>query len=331
MKTKSILKIVIITLCVSIFISFFLPFCSAKGSHLDFLERNESKKIYYDLDMNYGDLINMSTFKHLKVMGYGLEKASEASSNYGMNVDSSEESFCVVIIVLFIISLILLLIFEILNKRVLSIIFNALFLLNSLLLYGLFILDNNNYGASFSSYYYLIAGFAILGCTIVLIVLNKKEKKNKKNTLEDSNKDNKKNLKNRDKIAQKSELITIIGTIIMMVGCIFPLPLYDYEVSSRLSFSYKETGIRVFLLIVSLIIFFLIKKKHKIISIILLLFSLIVVFSTYNSVSSSSVVYSSSMAFPSILIIIGIVVTSFGLLFFKKEKKNIVKKYETIN
>ncbi len=321
MKAKVILKTAIVILCVSIIISFFLPFCSAKGSHLNFLERNESKKIFYDLDMSYGDLINMSTFKHLKVMGYSLEKANEASSNYGVNVDSSEASFSVVIIILFIVSLLLLLIFEILNKRVLSIIFNLLYLLNSFLLYGLFILDNNNYGASFSGYYYFVAGFGILGCTIALIVLNKKEKKNGKNTVLINTVENDKNEKIKTKIKQKSELISIIGSIIMIVGCIFPLHLYNYKVHSKASFSYSETGIRVFFLIISIIIFFLIKKRHKVISMILLLFLLISIFSTYNSVSASSVVYSCSLGFPSILLIIGIIVTFFGLLFFKRAKK----------
>ena len=241
MKAKKILKIIIIVLCVSTIVSFFLPFCSAKGSHLNYLERNKNEKVAYNLDMKNSDIIDMSTFEHLKIMFYELGEINKVNSNTGINVESAEVSFFVVIIILFIISLLLLLLFEVLNKRILSIIFNVLFLFNSFLLYGSFVADNNNYGPSFSCYYYFIAGFAILGCTIALIVLNR-TMKNHGNDLEADSKKEKQN-DNKEKlftkIEQKSIKISKIGSIIMMIGSIFPLHLYSYKVKHNSSFSYS--------------------------------------------------------------------------------------------
>ena len=164
-KKFNIIKLVIIIACAILFIGLILPYESAIGEHKEYLQKNPDTMNVKEINLTNKDAINVSIIENFKVYSYGMNH-SEGDSWL------AEEST-----INFILTTILVLVFTLLNKRVLSIIFDILLFGSSMFMnfdiVSRGVMPSTKYTYGISYYLYPIISVIILIAIIVLIVKNK--------------------------------------------------------------------------------------------------------------------------------------------------------------
>jgi len=129
-KLKNILKIIIIILCVIMFIGLFLPYEKSIGEHRKYLEKNPNTMNVKEVNITNNDAIDISMIENFKVYSYGMNNSN------GNSWLAGESTINFVLTIIIMVSIGLVLLFTLLNKRILSIIIDILLLISSIMMNG---------------------------------------------------------------------------------------------------------------------------------------------------------------------------------------------------
>jgi len=167
MEREKILKLVIIIVCVIGFIGLILPYGVSIGEYKEYLQKYPDAMNIEEINLTNKDAVNISIIENFKM------------HSYNMNMyDDEEGTFIFILTIVLIASIVLVLVFTIVNKRVLSIIFGLLLLGSSYLIN----LDTNLSGSESYTYgisFYLYPGIAavVIFLSVSSIILSIKNKK----------------------------------------------------------------------------------------------------------------------------------------------------------
>ena len=179
------LKLIIIGLGVFSLIGLFLPYEKSIGDYRERLVEKPEKINIEEVDFKNSDVIDISIMENFKVYQYALENSDGNDWLYG------ESLINIILTITLIISTILVLIFAIFNKNILTIIFDVILAISSLVMnYDIVsrgVIPSEKYTYGISYYLYIIVAVIVIICSIILIVKKKKYKGNeikttKKNT-----------------------------------------------------------------------------------------------------------------------------------------------------
>lgn len=174
LKEVGIIKWIIIFATLIAIVGLFLPYEKSIGDYRKNLKDNPDTINVREVDFKNSDVVDISILENFKVYKYGVSNSGGNEWLYG------ESLINVIITITLIVSIILVLLFAILNKRVLTIIFDIILFISALAMNfdivsrGVIPSDSYTYGISY--YLYFIVAIIILACTIFLIIKNKKEK-----------------------------------------------------------------------------------------------------------------------------------------------------------
>ena len=172
-KNFNIYKIVIIVACLISFIGLLLPYEKSIGEHKEYLQKNSSSMYVSEIQLTNKDAINISLFENLKLYSYAM------NHNEGSSFIAGEATINFVLTIVLIASIALIILFTLLNKRILSIIFNILLLGSSLLMnYDIVsrgVIPSSKYTYGISYYLFPIMAVIIFISIVLLIVKRKKE------------------------------------------------------------------------------------------------------------------------------------------------------------
>ena len=170
-KKFNIIKLVIIIACAILFIGLILPYESAIGEHKEYLQKNPDTMNVKEITLTNKDAINVSIIENFKVYSYGMNHSE------GDSWLAEESTINFILTIILIVSTILVLVFTLLNKRVLSIIFDILLFGSSMFMnfdiVSRGVMPSTKYTYGISYYLYPIISVIILIAIIVLIVKNK--------------------------------------------------------------------------------------------------------------------------------------------------------------
>lgn len=174
LKEVFIIKWIIIFATLIAIVGLFLPYEKSIGDYRKNLKDNPDTINVREVDLKNSDVVDISILENFKVYKYGVSNSGDNEWLYG------ESLINVIITITLIVSIILVLLFTILNKRVLTLIFDVILFISALAMNfdivsrGVIPSDKYTYGISY--YLYFIIAIIILTCTIFLIIKNKKEK-----------------------------------------------------------------------------------------------------------------------------------------------------------
>lgn len=173
-KKLNILKLVIIIAGIVAIIGLFLPYEKSIGDYRKSLKDNPDKIKIEEVDYTNGDVIDISIIENFKVYSYAINHSDGNEWIYG------EALINVILIITLVVSIILVLLFTLLDKRILTIIFDVILTISSLAMNfdivsrGVIPSERYTYGISY--YLYLILAIIVLISSIILIIKNKKIK-----------------------------------------------------------------------------------------------------------------------------------------------------------
>ena len=178
LKILNLLKIFIIVLCVVAFAGLFMPYEKSIGEyHERLLEYPEIINIE-EVKLTNKDAVNLSILENFKVYNYAMNNSKDIE--YNSDYIYGESLINVIITIVLIVSIVLILLFTILNKNVLVIIFDIILAISSLAMnYDITsrgVLPSDNYTFGISYYLYIIVAILIIISVIAKIVMKKKAK-----------------------------------------------------------------------------------------------------------------------------------------------------------
>lgn len=173
------LKLIIIILGIFSLIGLFLPYEKSIGDYRERLVENPEKINIKEVDFTNSDVIDISIMENLKVYKYAVENNNGNDWLYG------ESLINIILTITLIISVILVIIFTVFNKKILTIIFDVVLAISSLAMnYDIVsrgVIPSERYTYGISYYLYIIVALIIIVCSIILIVKCKKNKINVNN------------------------------------------------------------------------------------------------------------------------------------------------------
>ncbi|MFW0895556.1 hypothetical protein HXT42_03325 [Gardnerella sp. DNF01192] len=156
-------------------IGLFLPYSSSCGECRNFLLSNPNAFLAEEIGFKRIDAVDLSILENLRL--YFLMK----DNYHGYNFDKGEAILNIVLIITLIVAILFILLFTLLNKPVANIIFALILAAASLLMnYDAelrHVLPSDNYTCGFTYYLYTPLAVAVIVCSIVGIVIKKREKK----------------------------------------------------------------------------------------------------------------------------------------------------------
>lgn len=174
-KKVNIFKIVIIVACVILFVGLLLPYETSTEEYKEQLQENPEAINVKEVNLTNKDAINISIIENFKIYSYGMNNSN------GNSWLAGESTINFILTIVLIVSVILVLLFTIFNKRILSIIFGILLLGSSLLMnYDIVdrgVIPSTKYTYGISYYLYPIMAIVILVSIVILIVKNRKKVK----------------------------------------------------------------------------------------------------------------------------------------------------------
>lgn len=193
LKILNLLKIFIIILCVVAFAGLLMPYEKSIGEYRERLIKYPETMNIEEVKLTNKDAINLSILENFKVYNYAMNNSKDAG--YNSDYIYGESLINVIITIVLIVSIALVLLFTILNKNVLIIIFDIILAISSLAMNyditsrGVLPSDNYTYGISY--YLYIVIAILIIISVIAKIVMKKKEKKLVNDSLESNKKEEK--------------------------------------------------------------------------------------------------------------------------------------------
>lgn len=170
----NIFKIIIIIACIISFIGLLLPYEKSIGEYKKYLQDHPTEMYVSEVNLTNKDAENISIIENFKIYSYAMNHSN------GSTWLAGESTINFVLTIVLIASTVLILLFTLLNKRVLSIIFNILLFLSSILMnfdiVSRGVIPSSKYTYGISYYLYPIISVVILIATIVLIIKNKQKK-----------------------------------------------------------------------------------------------------------------------------------------------------------
>ncbi|EIK77308.1 hypothetical protein CGSMWGv6420LIT_03938 [Gardnerella vaginalis 6420LIT] len=156
-------------------IGLLLPYSSSYGEYRNFLTSNPDILFAKEIGFKNIDAVDLSMLENLRLY-FCL-----ANNSYGNDWLKDEAIINVVLIIALIASILLILLFTLLNKPVANIVFALILAAASLLMnydaVSRHALPSDNYTFGFTYYLYTPLAVAVIVCSIVGIVIKKKEKK----------------------------------------------------------------------------------------------------------------------------------------------------------
>lgn len=178
MKKINIFKIIILVLCFIALIGLFLPYEKSIGEYRQSLKDNPTIMNIEEVNFKNKDVIDISIIENLKVYSYAMNNSS------GNDWVQGESIINVIITIALIVSIVLTILFSLLNKSVLTIIFSIIMGISSLLInYDIVdrgVIPSSTYTYGLAYYLYVPLAIIILVCSIINII-NSKKKKNSVN------------------------------------------------------------------------------------------------------------------------------------------------------
>lgn len=174
-KKVNIFKILIIVACVILFVGLLLPYETSTEEYKEQLQENPEAINVKEVNLTNKDAINISIIENFKIYSYGMNNSN------GNSWLAGESTINFILTIVLIVSVILVLLFTIFNKRILSIIFGILLLGSSILMnYDIVdrgVIPSTKYTYGISYYLYPIMAIVILVSIVILIVKNRKKVK----------------------------------------------------------------------------------------------------------------------------------------------------------
>lgn len=175
-KKYNVFKWVIVLAGVVALIGLFLPYQKSTKEYKEELEEYGDSYYLGDVLTNK-EAVNISIIENFKMYKYAMNHSE------GVSYIEGEATINFVITIVMIVAIVLVILFALLNRRVLTIIFNIVLGLCSLLMNADItsrgVMPSDNFVCGISYYLYIILAVIILACSIVLIINNKKNKKTK--------------------------------------------------------------------------------------------------------------------------------------------------------
>ena len=174
-KKVNIFKILIIVACVILFVGLLLPYETSTEEYKEQLQENPEVINVKEVNLTNKDAINISIIENFKIYSYGMNNSN------GNSWLAGESTINFILTIVLIVSVILVLLFTIFNKRILSIRFGILLLGSSILMnYDIVdrgVIPSTKYTYGISYYLYPIMAVVILVSIVILIVKNRKKVK----------------------------------------------------------------------------------------------------------------------------------------------------------
>lgn len=176
LKIINALKIFAIVLCIFALVGLFMPYEKSIGDYHESLLKYPEAMNIEEVDLTNKEVVNISIVENFKIYNYAMNN----SRNVGDDSDwiYGEALINVIITISLIVSIILVLVLIILNKTVLTIIFDIMIAISSMAMnYDITsrgVLPSSRYTYGFSYYLYIIIAILLLIYLIVKIILKKK-------------------------------------------------------------------------------------------------------------------------------------------------------------
>ncbi len=176
MKKLNIFKIIILVLCFIALIGLFLPYEKSIGKYRQSLKDNPTIMNIEEVNFKNKDVIDISIIENLKVYTYAMNNSS------GNDWIQGESIINVIITIALITSIVLTILFALLNKSVLIIIFSIIMGISSILMnYDIVdrgVIPSSTYTYGLTYYLYVPLAITMLICSIINIINSKKKKNN---------------------------------------------------------------------------------------------------------------------------------------------------------
>jgi len=157
-------KVTIIVLCLLALLGLFLPYEKSIGTYRENLLENPESINMEEVDFTNSDVVDISIVENFKIYSYAIGNSGSSDWAYG------ESLINIIITIVLVVSIVLVLLFNIFNKRILTIIFSAIMGISSLAMnYDIVdrgVIPSSRY--TFGVSYYLFITFAVL---IILLVV----------------------------------------------------------------------------------------------------------------------------------------------------------------
>src|SRR5574344_2471274 len=176
-KILNSLKLFIVVLCVFALAGLFMPYEKSFGEYRENLLKYPETMNIKEVELTNKDAINLSIVENYKVYRYAMNNSNDAE--YNSSWIYGEALINVVITIVLMVSIILILLFTILKKNVLVIMFDIILAISSLAMnYDITsrgVLPNSQYTYGISYYLYIVIAIMILATIIIQKILKKKE------------------------------------------------------------------------------------------------------------------------------------------------------------
>ncbi len=174
MKKLNICKSVILVSCFIALFGLFLPYEKSIGKYRQSLKENPTRMNIEEVNFRNKDVIDISIMENFKVYSYAMNNSS------GNDWMQGEAIINVIITISLILSIVLIILFTLLNKSVLTIIFSIIMGISSLLMnYDIVdrgVIPSSNYTYGITYYLYILLAIIMLVCSIINIINNKKKR-----------------------------------------------------------------------------------------------------------------------------------------------------------
>ena len=170
---KKILKVLIFVMCIIGIISLFLPYESSKGEYREYLKKNPDAINMPEVGFTNKDVVDISLVENFKLHNFII-------NNYYEDNLYDDALFNIVPTIAIVVTIVLISLFVLLDKKVPIIIFDVLLVISLIILNynitskGIIPTDNYTYGLTY--YLYFAIASVILVSTIYMIIVDKKKK-----------------------------------------------------------------------------------------------------------------------------------------------------------
>ena len=170
---KKILKVLIFVMCIIGIISLFLPYESSKGEYREYLKKNPDAINMPEVGFTNNDVVDISLVENFKLHNFVI-------NNYYEDKLYDDALFNMVPTIAIVVTIVLISLFVLLDKKVPIIIFDVLLVISLIILNynitskGIIPTDNYTYGLTY--YLYFAIASVILVSTIYMIIVDKKKK-----------------------------------------------------------------------------------------------------------------------------------------------------------
>lgn len=170
---KKILKVLIFVMCIIGIISLFLPYESSKGEYREYLKKNPDAINMPEVGFTNKDVVDISLVENFKLHNFVI-------NNYYEDKLYDDALFNIVPTIAIVVTIVLISLFVLLDKKVPIIIFDVLLVISLIILNynitskGIIPTDNYTYGLTY--YLYFAIASVILVSTIYMIIVDKKKK-----------------------------------------------------------------------------------------------------------------------------------------------------------